>query len=240
MPPEATNRLVPASDRTSFPVVLSEALWFPDPRRAPVSGRTKDLIAIGGDLEPERLLLAYRSGLFPWTVNPVTWWSPDPRAIIELDAFAPPRSLAKLLRKRPFHFTVNQSFDRVMRECARPAPGREGTWITPEFIRAYSELHRLGHAHSVECWQDGTLAGGIYGVATGGLFAGESMFHRVPNASKAALTHLVERLRDRDFALFDIQMATPVTLQLGAKQIARAEYLDRLREAVRREVRFAG
>lgn len=240
MPPDVTTPPDFPPDTDSFPVVLNEALWFPDPRPAPLSGRTKDLIAIGGDLKPERLLLAYRSGLFPWTVNPVTWWSPDPRVIIELDAFAPPRSLAKLLRKRPFHFTINQAFDRVIRECARPAPGREGTWITPEFIRAYSELHRRGHAHSVECWKDETLVGGIYGVATGGLFAGESMFHRVPNASKAALTHLVERLRDRGFALFDIQMATPVTLQLGAKQIARTEYLDRLREAVRREARFAG
>lgn len=127
-----------------------------------------------------------------------------------------------------------------MRGCAESAPGRDRTWITPEFIDAYTELHRLGHAHSVECWQNGELAGGIYGVAVGGAFAGESMFRRADNASKAALAHLVGHLRERGFELFDIQMVTPVTGQLGAIQIPRTEYLRRLRTAVERRCAFLG
>jgi len=212
----------------SLPELLTPRLWFPDPRLADGEG----LVAIGGDFSVQRLLVAYRSGIFPWTDAPITWWSPDPRAVIELDGFHVPKSLAKLLRKGAFEITADRAFREVMAGCAKPAPGRGETWVTPTFIAAYTRLHELGHAHSLECWQGGRLVGGIYGVAIGGFFAGESMFHRVSNASKVALASLVGHLRERGFALFDIQMLTPVTRQLGGVEIPRAEYLNRLAEAV--------
>ncbi len=187
---------------------------------------------MGGDFSVPRLLLAYRSGIFPWTDDPITWWSPDPRGIIEFNRFHVSKSLAKLLRKGAFEVTANQAFREVMTGCAEAAPGRGETWVTSTFIAAYTRLHEQGHAHSIECWQDGKLVGGIYGVAIGGLFAGESMFHRVSNASKVALTSLVERLRERGFVLFDVQMLTPITRQLGGVEIPRAEYLKRLATAV--------
>jgi leucyl/phenylalanyl-tRNA--protein transferase len=210
------------------PVLLTRRIWFPDPRVADAEG----LVAIGGDFSVLRLVLAYRSGIFPWTDDPITWWSPDPRGIIELDRFHVPQSLARVLRKGAFEITVNHAFRQVMAGCAEPAPGRGETWVTPAFIAAYTRLHELGHAHSLECWQDGQLVGGIYGVASGGFFAGESMFHRVSNASKVALASLVARLRQRGFALFDLQMLTPITRQLGGAEIPRAEYLKRLAPAV--------
>jgi leucyl/phenylalanyl-tRNA--protein transferase len=215
-------------------LLLDRRLRFPDPRRANADG----LVAIGGDLSVPRLLLAYRSGVFPWTVNPVTWWSPDPRAIINLEHFHVAHSLAKFMRKRPFEVTVDRAFRRVMEGCAESAPGRGQTWVTPEFLDAYTRLHQQGHAHSVECWQAGELTGGIYGVSIGGLFAGESMFHRASNASKVALCHLVDRLRERGFALFDVQMVTPATSRLGAVEISRAEYLQRLQRALEMRCTF--
>jgi leucyl/phenylalanyl-tRNA--protein transferase len=207
---------------------LPNEVWFPDPALANAEG----LVAVGGNLSLPRLLAAYRQGIFPWTVAPVTWWSPDPRAVFELDRFHVPHSLAKLLRNGVFEITVDRAFREVMEGCAAPAPGRRETWITTEFTAAYTRLHRHGHAHSLECWQGGQLVGGIYGVAIGGFFAGESMFHRVSNASKVALYHLVQHLRARRFALFDIQMVTPVTRQLGAVEIPRSDYLRRLAAAV--------
>jgi leucyl/phenylalanyl-tRNA--protein transferase len=210
------------------PVLLDNRLAFPDPARADEEG----LVAFGGDLSAKRLLLAYRTGIFPWTVQPITWWSPDPRAIFELDSFRPPRRLAQIIRHQPYEVTFNSAFSEVMGECAKPARGREKTWITPEFISAYTALHEAGHAHSVECWQGDTLVGGIYGVQVGGLFAGESMFHRADNASKIALVHLIERLRLRGFVLFDIQMLTAATHSLGGVEISRTEYLQRLAKAV--------
>jgi len=209
-------------------LLLGPQLRFPDPRRASPEG----LVAIGGDLSFPRLLLAYRSGIFPWTVKPITWWSPDPRAIFELDQFHVSHSLAKLLRRQPFEITIDCAFRRVMEACAEAAPGREQTWVTPEFLGAYTRLHEQGHAHSVECWRAGQLVGGIYGVSIGGFFAGESMFHRVSNASKVALHHLVCHLRECSFALFDIQMVTPATSRLGAVEIPRSDYLLRLQLAV--------
>ena len=214
--------------------VLDQRLRFPDPCRADAEG----LVAIGGDLSTPRLLLAYRSGIFPWTVDPVTWWSPDPRAVFELDQFHVPRSLAKFLRQRPFDVTFDRAFACVMEGCAAPATGRDSSWITPAFIEAYTRLHDQGHAHSVECWQSDKLVGGIYGVSLGGLFAGESMFHRVTNASKVALYHLIALLRARGFALFDIQMVTLATRQLGAVEIPRVEYLKRLAAAVELKCSF--
>jgi leucyl/phenylalanyl-tRNA--protein transferase len=210
-------------------------LAFPDPCTADPSG----LLAIGGDLSVSRLLLAYRSGIFPWTVNPLTWWSPDPRAIIELDQFCPSRSLDKLMRKKPFTVTLDRAFSRVMEGCAAPAPGRGSTWIRPPFIEAYSRLHEKGHAHSVECWQQNELVGGVYGVSIGGFFAGDSMFHRASNASKIALAHLIAHLRDRRFELFDIQVVTSATRPLGATEISRADYLKRLRAATQKDCSFA-
>jgi leucyl/phenylalanyl-tRNA---protein transferase len=208
--------------------VLDRRLRFPNPRLADSEG----LVAVGGDLSVPRLLLAYRSGIFPWTVRPVTWWSPDPRAIFELDQFHVSRSLARVVRRGEFEITLDQAFRQVMEGCAAPGPGRRSTWISPEFIEAYTELHGRGHAHSLECWQGRRLVGGIYGVTIGGFFAGESMFHRVSDASKVALFHLVEHLREHEFTLFDIQMLTPITSQLGGITITRAQYLRRLASAV--------
>ena len=219
-------------------VHLTEQLWFPDPRQAARGGACDGLIAIGGDLSESRLLLAYRSGIFPWTDHPITWWSPDPRAIFELDRFRVPESLIRVVRKGVFQVTVDRAFRRVMECCATPARGRESTWISAAFIDAYTRLHDSGHAHSMECWRGNELAGGIYGVAIGGFFAGESMFHRQNNASKVALYHLVEHLRRRGFGLFDIQMVTPITRQLGAMTISREEYLRRLKAAVELGTKF--
>jgi leucyl/phenylalanyl-tRNA---protein transferase len=215
-------------------LLLDERLRFPNPRRANADG----LIAIGGDLSVPRLLLAYRSGIFPWTVAPITWWSPDPRAVFELDRFHIAHSLAKFMRRRPFEITVDRAFRRVMEGCAEAAPGREQSWVTPEFLEAYTRLHERGHAHSVECWRAGELVGGIYGVSIGGFFAGESMFHRISNASKVALCHLMDRLREHGFALFDVQMVTPATRRLGAVEIPRSEYLRRLKDAVELQCKF--
>lgn len=207
---------------------------FPDPRLAAAEG----LVAIGGDMSVARLLAAYRAGIFPWTDNPITWWSPNPRGIFELDQFHVSRSLAAVLRKDVFKVTMDRAFREVMKGCAEPAKGRRDTWISGEFLEGYTRLHEQGHAHSVECWREGRLVGGVYGVAIGGFFAGESMFHRQSNASKVALFHLVRHLRERNFGLFDIQMLTPITRQLGAVEIARDEYLTRLKEAVRRSCQF--
>src|SRR5437764_7379724 len=171
--------------------ILNQQLRFPDPRRATAEG----LVAIGGDFSVERLLLAYRSGIFPWTADPVTWWSPDPRGIFDLNNFHVPRSLARVIAKGVFRITIDKAFRDVMEGCAEPAPGRRSTWITSEFLEGYTQLHEQGHAHSLECWQERRLAGGIYGVSIGGFFAGESMFHRGSDASKSALFHLHETLR---------------------------------------------
>ena len=224
--------------RVKLPATVTERLWFPDPRTADTSGPYPGLVAIGGDLSVPRLLLAYRSGMFPWTDDPITWWSPDPRAIFELDQFHLPRSLARVIRKGIFQITRDRAFRKVIEGCAAPARGRRTTWISSQFLEAYTRLHEEGHAHSVECWQGEELAGGIYGLSIGGFFAGESMFHRVNDASKVALYCLVQHLRDRGFVLVDIQMLTPITRQLGAITISRDDYLKRLSEAVARQCCF--
>jgi leucyl/phenylalanyl-tRNA--protein transferase len=221
-----------------LPQALGPEPTFPDPREAPRTGRYAGCVAVGGDLSMPRLLAAYRRGIFPWTDTPITWWSPDPRGVIELDQLHVPRSFGRVLRSGRFRVTVNAAFPDVIRGCARSAPGREETWISPAFVAAYVQLHLAGHAHSVECWLGDELAGGIYGVATGGLFAGESMFHRVSEASKVALVALARRLHAQGYALFDIQMVTPVTSQFGAREIPREEYLRRLEAALLRDCRF--
>jgi leucyl/phenylalanyl-tRNA--protein transferase len=196
------------------------------------------LVAVGGDLHPRRLLDAYRHGIFPWYSegDPVCWWSPDPRAIFELDGLHISRRLRRTIRSGRFTATVNRDFAGVIRGCADRSS--EQTWITADMIRAYETLHRLGYAHSVEVWCDGILAGGLYGVAVGGLFAGESMFTRRRDASKVALAFLIDRLRTRGFQLFDIQFLTDHTARLGAIEIPRASYLSRLREALTLRVSF--
>jgi leucyl/phenylalanyl-tRNA---protein transferase len=212
---------------------LTEVLWFPDPRHAaPVDSSVPGLVAVGGDLSIARLVLAYQSGIFPWSDYPVTWWSPDPRGILELHELHIPRSLRRVLRQKPFQLTFDCAFREVIEGCARPAPGREQSWISAGFIEAYTRLHQVGRAHSIECWREGELVGGLYGVAINGLFAGESMFQRHANASKIAVVHLVELLRQQGFELLDVQIVTPVTELLGARWIPRAEYLDRLRQAL--------
>jgi len=199
----------------------------------------ENLVDIGGELNVATLLRAYRTGAFPWTVNPVTWWSPDPRSIIEFNSFHVSRSLRKAIRHQEFTYTVDRNFDAVIESCSAQTEKRRSTWITPEFISAYKELNHAGYAHSLEVWQDDALVGGIYGVSIGGYFAGESMFHRVSDASKAALYFLVQHLQDRGFNLFDVQMPTRITLQMGAVLISRRDFLDRLSRAQRLPALFS-
>lgn len=221
-----------SSPREPFVPMLGPALRFP----AATSASRHGLVAVGGDLSVARLLLAYRSGIFPWSAEPITWWSPDPRAVFNLDDFHVPRSLARLLRRQPFRFTSDRCFRHVVEECGRVPRGGDSTWITPAIIEAYVDLHRAGWAHSLEVWEGDRLAGGIYGVAIGGFFAGESMFHHVSNASKAALVVLLAGLRDAGFTLFDTQMLTDTTRAIGAVEIPRSEYLERLADALPRTV----
>mgnify|MGYP001436469349 CR=1 FL=1 len=181
-------------------------------------------------LPPQLLIAAYLQGVFPMGVDGrIEWFSPDPRAILPLDGFRIPRTLRQLLRQGRFELRINTVFKQVMLACTER---EEGTWITPEIVRAYVELHRLGLAHSVEAWKDGELAGGLYGVAIGGAFFGESMFHRVRDASKVALSALVERMRTRGYALLDVQFTTAHLARFGVVEIPRDEYLRRLAEAV--------
>ena len=202
---------------------------FPDPTRANRDG----WVAITLDLTPERLLEAYPKGIFPWTENPVTWWSPDPRGILPLDQLHVPSRLESTMRTKNFTFTMNQAFDEVIRGCAKPAKGREESWIGPAFIQAYSQLHRMSHAVSFEVWQDDQLAGGLYGVKIANFFAGESMFHRIRDASSAALVFAARTLRDQGCCLFDLQMVTPHTAKFGAIEVRRNEYLQLLQRALR-------
>jgi leucyl/phenylalanyl-tRNA--protein transferase len=197
------------------------------------------LVAIGGTLEPEMLLRAYKAGVFPWSSDPmVTWWSPDPRAVFDLESFRPSRSLRKRIRGAGWRFATDTAFEAVMRGCATETHDRPSTWITDDFVRAYTELHRRGVAHSVEVYEGAELIGGLYGVALGGFFGGESMFHTRTDASKAAVAHLVDHLRGRGFTLLDAQVPTPHLASLGAQEISRAEYLRRLRSALARPVGF--
>lgn len=208
---------------------LSPGDRLPDPSQA----REDGLVAVGGDLSVERLLEAYQSGLFPWSANPITWWSPDPRGVLPVGAVHVSRSLARTLRQAPYTVTFDQNFSAVIRACAEvPRSGASSTWISPQLLEAYEQLAQAGHAHSVECWQEGRLVGGVYGVSVGGFFAGESMFHRADNASKVALVHLDRHLASRGFTLLDCQMVTSVTRLLGAMEIPRTDYLDRLARAV--------
>jgi len=218
------------------PVLLTEALEFPVLDDRAIELGPPGLVALGGDLSVDRLLLAYHSGIFPWSVDPITWWSPHQRGIIEFSRFHVGQTLRRVMRQKPFEVSVDKAFREVMEGCAQTRT--IGNWISPQFIDAYTELHKAGHAHSVECWQDGQLAGGIYGVACGSVFAAESMFYRVSNASKVALVSLVEMLRASGFVFIDIQMVTPTTTSFGASEITRREYLTRLRMSVSQFIKF--
>jgi leucyl/phenylalanyl-tRNA---protein transferase len=206
---------------------------FNDPFHDPEFADAEGLVGIGGDLRPGRLIRAYRRGIFPFfdETTPILWWSPDPRAVFELDGLHVSRRLARTIRSGKFQVTVDRDFDGVIRGCADRS--RESVWITPAMIDAYTELHRVGCAHSVEVWHAGQLAGGLYGVAIQGLFAGESMFTRVRDASKVALAFVTDRLNERGFRLFDVQYLNDHTRSLGAIEITREEYLRRLRAALR-------
>lgn len=189
------------------------------------------LLAGGGDLSPQRLLTAYRRGIFPWFSpgEPILWWSPDPRMVLFPDALRIARSLAKTLRNADYSVKLDTAFEQVIAACAAtPRPGQDGTWITPEMQRAYCRLHALGYAHSVETWCAGTLVGGLYGVAIGRLFCGESMFSHATDASKIALAHLCRYLARREFGIIDCQMETAHLTSLGARPIQRDAYLARV------------
>jgi leucyl/phenylalanyl-tRNA--protein transferase len=199
---------------------------FPDVRRA-----LKDpdgLLAVGGDLSPARLLYAYRHGIFPWyhADQPILWWSPDPRAVFFPAEFHVSRSLGRRLRRGGFEIRLDTAFAEVMAACAAPRAQQPegGTWLTAAMQAAYGELHRLGHAHSLEIWMDGALAGGVYGIALGGVFFGESMFSRVTDGSKIALACLTRHLQRLDFALLDCQVSSDHLLRLGCSLIPRAEF----------------
>jgi leucyl/phenylalanyl-tRNA---protein transferase len=195
-------------------------------------------------LSPDLLLRAYAIGIFPMAesrdASEIHWVEPTQRGIIPLDSFHVPRSLRKVVRKGLFTVSVDQAFEAVIDGCAEPKKGRDDTWINPTIRRLYVELHRMGHAHSVECWRDDRLMGGLYGVALGGAFFGESMFSRVPDASKVALVHLVAILREGNFRLLDTQFVTDHLEQFGAMEVSRDAYRERLNRAINVTAQFAG
>lgn len=204
----------------------------------------KDVISFGDELSVANLSEAYRRGIFPWYMEgvPLPWYCPDKRAILRFRDLHIPKSLEKELRKERFTFTIDKEFCGVIEECSKsPRTGQKGTWITTEFVEAYTKLHQAGMAHSVEVWDaDGNLAGGLYGVDAGGVFCGESMFHKQPNASKLALLFLIEHLKKRNATWLDAQVMTPHLKVLGAKEISRKEFLRKLKETQGFELKLFG
>ena len=207
--------------------------WFPPLEQA--LEEPCGLLAAGGDLSPERLIAAYRRGIFPWYSpgQPVLWWSPDPRAVLFPEEFHCTRSLAKTLRNGGFSYSMDRDFAAVIDGCAAPRAGSPGTWITSDMRTAYLELHRLGHAHSIEIWRTGALVGGLYGVRLGGVFFGESMFSRERDASKAALAHLVALCQRNTLAVIDCQLPSRHLATLGSRTIPRSQFQALLREHAR-------
>ena len=204
-------------------------LSFPPVETATPEG----LLAYGGDLSPNRLLLAYKSGIFPWynSSDPILWWSPNPRLVLFLDEFI----LRKSLKKRMKHFEIryNTAFAEVMKECGTiERDGQKGSWIIPEVIEAYSVLHDMGYAHSIEAWQDGQLVGGLYGVMIGKMFYGESMFAKVSDASKVAFATFIEKLKADGVTMIDCQIPSPHLKSLGAREISRAEFIQRSQQMI--------
>lgn len=218
----------------ALPLVLSArgAPTFPDPELADDRG----LVAVGGTVSPNWLLAAYARGIFPWYDQglPPLWWSPNPRAILDVGRLHVSKSMQRLLRKSPFRVSFNEAFEQVMRGCGDERD--EGTWILPEMINAYVALHEEGHAHSFEVWDSERLVGGLYGVQLGGFFAAESMFHRATDASKVALITAIRSLFAAGIELFDVQFLTSHLVSLGAHTVSRREYLERLQHATDREV----
>ncbi len=210
---------------------LIDEIIFPPPEEAGPDG----LLAVGGDLSSERLLLAYQCGIFPWYADgqPILWWSPDPRFVLELEEFRVSRRLRQILKQGIFEVTFDRAFAPVIQACASvPRKGQDGTWITPEMQKAYIRLHEQGFAHSVESWLNGELVGGIYGVSLGRCFFGESMFSSKSNASKVALATLVQSLKAWGFHMLDAQVTTQHLISLGAKEIPRSVFLKRLQKAL--------
>jgi leucyl/phenylalanyl-tRNA--protein transferase len=210
---------------------------FPDPRSANPEG----VLAVGGDLHPDSLLLAYRQGIFPWPVEglPLLWFCPAERGVLQFAELHVPRSLARARKQTTLRFTIDAAFAAVIRACAdTPRPGQDGTWITPQIVTAYTRLHRMGITHSVEAWNGTRLVGGVYGVEIDGAFAAESMFHYEPNASKLALLHLIDHVSRRGLDWLDIQVLTPHLARLGARTMPRNEFLEKLRRTRARGLRL--
>ncbi len=206
---------------------LTDALLFPSPEQASAEG----IVAVGGDLKPERVMLAYRKGIFPWFESDdfLLWWSPDPRMVLFPDQVKISKSMRAVLRKKQFEVTFNKAFDDVVEACAKVKRfGQNGTWITPGLMEAYSTLHTQGHAHSVEVWEEGVLVGGLYGVDLGTVFCGESMFSKANNASKVALISLAKELKKNKYELIDCQVPTQHLASMGAESIPRSEFLTYL------------
>jgi leucyl/phenylalanyl-tRNA--protein transferase len=209
----------------SGPVFLNERLWFPPPEAADEDG----MLAVGGDLGADRLLLAYSQGIFPWYSGPIPlWWNPDPRLVLFPDKLKISKSMKQVMRQNTFRFTRNACFRQVMEACGTTLrKGQYGeTWVTPELVDAYDTLHRMGYVHSFEAWDAEGLAGGLYGVLLGKIFFGESMFARRSNASKAAFTWSVEQLKQEGIQLIDCQVETPHLVSLGAELISRGHFLE--------------
>lgn len=215
----------------------------PPERFPPVSNALREpdgLLAAGGDLAPERLLYAYAHGIFPWydEGQPLLWWSPDPRCVFFRDDFHVSRRLQRTLRRTTAEIRINSAFHDVILACAGPRKSEQGTWITPAMIAAYEDLNKQGWAHSIEVWQENELIGGLYGLCIGRAFFGESMFSKVPDASKLALLYLSNRLQNGDFELLDCQVSSGHLLRLGARMVPRTEFLSRLDSACTPAVRF--
>ncbi|WP_133135012.1 leucyl/phenylalanyl-tRNA--protein transferase [Legionella rowbothamii] len=206
-----------------------EEFLFPDPETSDKQG----LLFIGGDLDPNRILQAYAQGVFPWygPGSPILWWSPNPRLIVRPSAFKVSRSLRKSLKK-PFKITVDTAFNQVIRACATTTGRVENTWIVNDMIEAYTQIHTMGYAHSFEVWLDDELVGGLYGISLGHAFFGESMFHKVPDASKIAFYYLCETMKQWNFDFIDCQLPTPHLLTLGAEIISRVDFMRLLRNAL--------
>ena len=206
---------------------LTDALLFPSPEQASDEG----IVAVGGDLKPERVMLAYRKGIFPWFESDdfLLWWSPDPRMVLFPDQVKISKSMRAVLRKKQFEVTFNKTFDGVVEACAKVKRfGQNGTWITPGLMEVYSTLHTQGHAHSVEVWEEGVLVGGLYGIDLGTVFCGESMFSKANNASKVALISLAKELKKNKYELIDCQVPTQHLASMGAESIPRSEFLTYL------------